>query len=192
MILNNETNKTYIKNLTSSAVCLLLCMILPLLTGQIPQIGMALAPMHIPVLLCGFITGPAYAMIIGLVAPLLRMMIFGMPMPFMAITMSFELAVYGLAAGILFKVFPKKVVFIYVSLITAMLLGRIVWGIVAMQLASVAIFPALPMGWVQFGWSEFISAAFVTAVPGIIAHIVIIPIIVIALQKARFIDSCKL
>jgi len=189
MILDNETNKKYVKNITSSAACLLLCMVLPLLTGQIPQIGMALAPMHIPVLLCGFITGPAYAMIVGLIAPLLRMLIFGMPMPFMAITMSFELAVYGLISGWLFKLLPKKIVFIYVSLIIAMLLGRITWGIATAQLASVAIFPALPMGWEQFGWSEFISAAFVTAVPGIIAHIVLIPIIVVALQKARFIDS---
>ena len=188
-MINNDENKKYIKNLTSSAVCLLLCMILPLLTGQIPQIGMALAPMHIPVLICGFITGPAYAMIIGLVAPLLRMMIFGMPMPFMATTMSFELAAYGLVSGLLYKLLPKKILFIYVSLIAAMLLGRIVWGIAAMQLAASAIFPALPMGWERFGWSEFISAAFLTAVPGIIAHIVLIPLLVIALQKAHFIDT---
>jgi len=189
MIKSNETNKKNIKNLTSSAVCLLLCMVLPLLTGQIPQIGMALAPMHIPVLLCGFIAGPAYAMIVGLIAPLLRMLIFGMPMPFMAITMCFELAVYGLTAGVLYKVLPKKVVYIYVSLIISMLIGRIVWGLATMQLVSAAIFPALPMGWTQFGWSEFISAAFITAVPGIIAHIVLIPVIVIALQKARYIES---
>ena len=189
MTINNETNKKNIKNLTSSATCLLLCMVLPLLTGQIPQIGMALAPMHIPVLLCGFIAGPAYAMIIGLIAPLLRMLLFGMPMPFMAVTMSFELAVYGLISGLLYKMLPKRVVFIYVSLITAMLLGRIAWGLATLQLASAAIFPALPMGWTQFGWSEFISAAFVTAVPGIIAHIVLIPLIVIALQKARFLES---
>jgi len=189
MTRNNETNKKYVKNLTSSAVCLLLCMILPLLTGQIPQIGLALPSRHIPVLTFGFVAGPAYAMIVGLVAPLLRMLIFGMPMPFMAITMCFELAVYGLVSGVLYKVFPKKVVFIYVSLIAAMLVGRVIWGLAAMQLASIAIFPALPMGWVQFGWSEFISAAFITAVPGIIAHIVLIPIIVLALQKARFIES---
>ena len=191
MIFNNETNRKNIKNLTSSAVCLLLCMILPLLTGQIPQIGMALAPMHIPVLLCGFVAGPAYAMIVGLVAPLLRMLLFGMPMPFMAITMCFELAVYGLVSGVLYMLLPKKIMFIYVSLIAAMLIGRIAWGIAAMQLVSAAIFPVLPMGWVQFGWSEFLSAAFVTAVPGIIAHIILVPLIVIALQKARFIDNCK-
>jgi len=178
-----------VKCLTTAAVSLVLCMVLPFLTGQIPQIGMALAPMHIPVLLCGFIAGPAYAMIVGLIAPLLRMMIFGMPMPFMAITMCFELAAYGLISGFLYKAFPKKVAYIYVSLIIAMLLGRIVWGLAAMQLAAVAIFPALPMGWEQFGWEEFVSAAFVTAIPGIILHIVLIPVVVMALQKARVIAS---
>ncbi|MCL2628866.1 MAG: ECF transporter S component [Oscillospiraceae bacterium] len=181
----NKSNKIAAKNITAAAICLALCMVLPIFTGQIPQIGMALAPMHIPVLLCGFITGPAYAMIIGLIAPLLRMMIFGMPMPFMAITMCFELAAYGLFAGLLYKAFSKKIIFIYISLILSMLLGRIVWGLVTLQLIKAAIFPALPMGWEQFGWDEFFAAAFVTAIPGIILHIVLIPILVLALRKAR-------
>jgi len=139
-------------------------------------------------LLCGFITGPAYALAIGFIAPLLRMMTFGMPMPFMAITMSFELAAYGLIAGLLYNAFNKKVINIYYSLITAMLVGRIVWGLAAWQLAKIAIFPALPMGWESFGWSEFFTAAFVSAVPGIILHIILIPVLVIALKKARIID----
>jgi len=119
----------------------------------------------------------------------LRMMIFGMPMPFMAITMCFELAMYGLVSGIMFKKLPEKPISIYVSLITAMLLGRTVWGMAALQLSLSTVFPALPFGWEQFGWGEFVSAAFVTAVPGIILHIVLIPVIVIALQKARIIVS---
>ena len=188
MTFSNEINKKNVKNLTAAAVCLMLCMVLPFLTGQIPQFGMALAPMHVPVLLCGFIAGPAYAMIVGLIAPLLRMMTLGMPMPFMAVTMCFELAAYGLISGLLYKLLPKKIVFVYVSLVVAMLLGRIVWGVATWQLASAAIFPALPMGWQQFGWSEFFAAAFVSAVPGIIAHIVIVPLVVIALQKAKFME----
>ena len=71
------------KDLAVSGVSLALCMFLPFLTGQIPQIGTALSPMHIPVLLCGFIAGPANAVIVGLAAPLLRLMLFGMPPPFM-------------------------------------------------------------------------------------------------------------
>ena len=184
--MTKTSNEKTVKNLTAAALCLALCLILPIFTGQIPQIGMALAPMHIPVLLCGFITGPAYAMTVGLVAPLLRMMIFGMPMPFMAITMCFELAAYGLIAGLLYKAFPKNIFYIYLSLILAMLLGRIVWGLATLQMAKIAFLP-LPMGWEQFGWNEFIAAAFLSAVPGIILHIVLIPVLVIALQKARVI-----
>ena len=41
-------NRT-LKKLVFAALCLALCMVLPLLTGQIPQIGKALSPMHIPV-----------------------------------------------------------------------------------------------------------------------------------------------
>ena len=154
--MNKSSSKINVKNLTTSSICLALCMVLPFLTGQIPQIGMALAPMHIPVLLCGFITGPAYAMIVGLIAPLLRMMIFGMPMPFMAVTMCFELAAYGLIAGLLYKILPGRIIYIYLSLIIAMLLGRFVWGLATLQLVRATIFP-LPMGWEQFGWSEFIA-----------------------------------
>jgi len=182
--MDKSSSRSTTKNLTAAAICLALCMVLPIFTGQIPQIGMALAPMHIPVLLCGFITGPAYAMIVGLIAPLLRMMIFGMPMPFMAITMCFELAAYGLIAGLLYKVFPKKVIYIYLSLIIAMLLGRVIWGLATLQLVKVAFLP-LPMGWEQFGWNEFFAAAFLSAIPGIILHILLIPVLVMALQKAR-------
>lgn len=177
-----------LKDLIAAGICLALCMILPFLTGQIPQIGNALSPMHIPVLLCGFICGPYYATIVGLIAPLLRLMLFSSPMPFMAIAMCFELAVYGLVSGVLYKLFPKKKAFVYVSLVTAMIIGRFVWGAAALQLSLASIFPALPFGWESFGWPEFISSAFITAIPGIIAHIVLIPLIVFALQKAKFME----
>jgi len=185
--MNTTKNKDAVRDLTASAVCLALCMLLPYLTGQVPQFGQALAPMHIPVFLCAFICGPLYAAVIGLTAPLLRMIIIGMPMPFMAITMCFELAAYGIVAGIFYKLLPKNTVSVYVSLIIAMLLGRVVWGIATLQLWKTAIFPALPFGWNDFGWDQFLSGAFITAVPGIILHIILIPVIVIALQKARII-----
>ena len=179
---NNVKTNNPIKNLTASAVCLALCILLPYLTGQIQTIGVALAPMHIPVLLCGFICGPAYAAVVGIIAPLLRFAIAGMPpiMP-MGTAMCFELAVYGIATGLLFKLFPKKPLFIYASLIVAMLLGRIVWGIAMLILTGVVGAP--------FTWYMFIAGAFINAVPGIILHIVLIPIIVLALQKAGIIAS---
>ena len=175
-------NKSEVRNLTVSAVCLALCILLPYLTGQIQGLGNALSPMHIPVLLCGFIAGPVYAAAVGVVAPLLRFVIAGMPplMP-IGVAMCFELAVYGFMTGVLFNRFPKKIVFIYVSLIVAMLAGRFVWGLLMLILTGFLGNP--------FTWGMFFSAAFVNAVPGIILHIVLIPVVVFALQKARIIRS---
>lgn len=155
---------------------LALALILPLLTGQIQQIGNALCPMHIPVLLCGFFCGPWYAMAVGFIAPLLRFLIFGMPpiMP-IGIAMCFELLTYGLVSALLYKALPAKRQYIYVSLIGAMLAGRVVWGA-----ARVIMFG---LGKSEFGWAAFLSGAFVNAVPGIILQIVLVPVIVMALQK---------
>ena len=177
---NAIKNNISVKNLTVSGVCLALCMVLPFLAGQIQQIGSALSPMHIPVLLCGFICGPYYAAVVGAVSPLLRYTLFGMP-PIMptGIAMCFELMVYGVVSGLLYKLLPKKAAFIYVSLVTSMLSGRIVWGIARVLLSGVAGAP--------FTWQFFLSGAFINAVPGIIVHIALIPAIVIALRKANFI-----
>ena len=99
-----------------SAMFLALAMVLPLLTGQIPQIGKMLSPMHIPVLLCGFFCGPWYGLLVGAIAPVLRSLIFGMPALFPnAFIMCFELATYGCVSGLLYKLLPKKIPYIYVS-----------------------------------------------------------------------------
>ena len=170
-----------VKKLVYSAVCLALCMVLPFLTGQIRSVGNALCPIHIPVLLAGFICGPWWAMSIGAVAPLLRFVLFGMPVIFpLGIAMSFELATYGLVCGLLYQKLPKKIPFIYVSLITAMVLGRVVWGIVRALLSGVAQSP--------FTWATFFAGAFTTAIPGIITHIVLIPLVVMALRRANLVD----
>jgi hypothetical protein len=158
-------------------------MVLPFLTAQIPQIGAALGPMHIPVLLSGFLAGPFYAAAVGFIAPILRFLIFTTPPLPMAITMCFELAAYGFIAGMLYLKLPDRTSSIYVSLIAAMFFGRVVWGITA---ARVFTLLAPPPWLYPFGFQTFISAAFVGAVPGIILHIVLIPIIVIALRRAGF------
>lgn len=170
------SSKNNIYKMVLSAMFLALAIILPFLTGQIQQIGNALCPMHIPVLLCGFFCGPLYALAVGFIAPLLRFVLFGMPpiMP-IGIAMCFELATYGFMAGFLYKRLPKKKVFIYVALIAAMLCGRVVWGAARVVL--------LGLGQAEFGWAAFMSGAFLNAIPGIIVQIVVIPIIVMALQK---------
>ena len=170
-----------ILRLTYAAACLALCMVLPFLTGQIPEIGSALCPMHIPVLLAGFLCGPWWALAVGAVAPLLRFALFGMPPLFPTGTaMCFELAAYGLVSGILCRKLHKNAVTVPLALIAAMLAGRLVRGIVMVVLMG--------LSGSAFTWAAFMAGAFVNAVPGIIVHILLIPIIVLALRKAGLAD----
>ena len=179
--MNRTKTATLLRHLVYAAVCLALCMLLPFLTGQIPQIGSALSPMHIPVLLAGFLCGPWWAMAVGFVAPMLRHVWMGMPPLITAIAMSFELAGYGLFSGLLYRLLPKKTVNIYVSLIGAMILGRIIWGIAMVVISGVT--------GSAFTWSAFMAGALLNAIPGIILHIVLIPILVMALKRAKVLDA---
>lgn len=165
-----------IKNLTLSAMFLALAFVMPFLTGQIPQIGSMLCPMHIPVLLCGFFCGAPWGLGVGFIAPILRSFIIGMPYMFpTAFCMAFELAVYGFVAGLLHNKLPKKKVNVYVSLLSAMIMGRLVWGAV--------MFVCMGFDVSAFGFQAFLAGAVVNAVPGIVLQIVLVPIVVITLEK---------
>lgn len=167
-----------VKNLTRSAMFLALAFVLPFLTGQIPQIGSMLCPMHIPVLLCGFFCGPAWGMAVGFFAPLLRSVVLGTPLMFpTACCMAFELATYGFAAGILYRLHPQKKSWTYISLICAMCLGRVIWGLAMLVCVGLDI--------TKFTWTMFLSVAFFQAVPGIVIQIILIPILVFALDRGR-------
>ncbi len=165
-----------VKNLVTAAVCLALCLVLPFLTGQIPQIGGALSPMHIPVLLGGFLCGPWWAVAVGLSAPLLRHILFHMPPLITAVAMCFELGTYGLVSGLLYRRLPGRNSSIYVSLIAAMIAGRVVWGAMRVALSGASGEP--------FTWAAFMAGAFFNAIPGIIVHIALIPALVIVLKRA--------
>ncbi len=168
-----------LKRLVYSALFLALGLVLPFLTGQIPQIGKMLSPMHIPVLLCGFVCGWPYGAVVGFLTPLLRSVLFGMPALYpMAVGMAFELAAYGIVSGWLYARFPKKApAAVYLTLVVAMLVGRVVWGLVSVVLYGIA--------GNAFTFRMFLAGAFLNAVPGIILHLVLIPPIVIALEKSR-------
>lgn len=161
-----------------SALFLAMAYVLPFFTGQIPQIGAMLCPMHIPVLLCGFVCGWPWGLGVGLIAPLLRSVTLGMPPLFpTAIGMAFELATYGAIVGLLHKQFPKKKGFLYVSLLVAMLVGRLVWG--------VAMFVCLGMNGGSFGFSAFLAGAVTNAIPGIMVQIVLVPVVVMVLEHIK-------
>lgn len=170
------------KNLVFSGLFIALGLILPFLTGQIPNIGNKLLPMHIPVLISGFVCGWPYGLIVGFIVPILRSIIFGMPIMFpVAIAMAFELATYGCISGILGNLFPKNNIFIYISLIISMICGRVVWGIVSIFLYGVK--------GAAFTWKVFMTGAFINAIPGILLQIIIIPIIIVTLRKARIVEN---
>ena len=165
-----------IKKLTLSAMFLALAFVMPFLTGQIPQIGSMLCPMHIPVLLCGFFCGAPWGLVVGFVAPILRSFTLGMPPMFpTAFCMAFELATYGFIAGWLHNKLSNKKVNVYVSLLGAMVIGRLVWGII--------MFCCMGFDASKFGLSAFLAGAVLNAVPGIIVQIVLIPVLVITLGK---------
>ena len=171
----NTREKTY--KLVLSALFLALCLVLPILTGGIPAIGNMLLPMHIPVLLCGLICGWQYGLVVGFVAPLLRSVLFGMPPMYpVAIAMAFELAAYGLIIGLVYAAVHKRgVAALYISLLTAMAGVRLVWG-----LAEVVL---LGMAGNAFTLQAFLSGALLSAVPGILLQLVLIPAVMVALDR---------
>ncbi len=169
--------KSSIKKLTLSAMFLALAFVMPFLTGQIQQIGAMLCPMHIPVLLCGYFCGGPWGIAVGAVAPLLRSFMLSMPPMFpKAICMAFELATYGGVAGGLYEKLPKNKVSVYVSLFSAMIIGRLVWGI--------AMFVCMGFDPTKFGMAAFVSGAITTAIPGIILQVICVPILVIILKRS--------
>ena len=172
-----QTNSIQVRRLTYSALFLAIALVLPFLTGQIPEIGKMLSPMHIPVLLCGFICGWPWGLAVGLIAPLLRSALFGMPVMFPgAAAMAFELATYGGLAGFLHQRLPRTRGMTYAALGISMIVGRIVWGTARVILAG--------LSGNAFTWKMFIAGAITEAIPGIIVQIVLIPILVYALERA--------
>lgn len=163
--------KKKIDKITLSSVFFALGLILPFFTGQIREIGKMLLPMHIPVMLCGFICGQWYGLIVGFVLPVFRSVVFGMPILYpSAIAMSFELMTYGFFVGFIYKKCKcKNLISTYLSLIISMILGRIIWGVVSLILYGV----------IQktFTLSFFIATTITNGFPGIILQIILIPII---------------
>ena len=168
-----------VKKSIITAVCLGLCVVLPQAFHAIPNAGSVYLPMHIPVLLCGLICGWPYGLLCGLAGPALSTLFTGMPPVAILPTMLVECAVYGAISGLMMQWIRTKKIYVdlYISLIVAMLTGRIVAG-----LAKALIFArgSITMG----AWA---TSYFVASLPGIIIQIALIPAIVFALMKARLI-----
>ena len=171
-------NRQKLMKMVLAAMFLALAYVMPFLTGQIPEIGSMLCPLHIPVLLCGFLCGWPWGLAVGFIAPLLRSLVLTMPPLYpTAVCMAFELATYGAVAGLMHRLLPKRKVYLYVSLVSAMLAGRAVWGI--------AMLVCMGLSGSVFTLEAFIAGAFTKALPGIAVQIVLIPALMMLLKKPR-------
>lgn len=169
-----------VKRMTLAAVCVALCVVLPIAFHSIPDAGSVFLPMHIPVLICGMICGWPYGFLCGLMGPLVSSALTGMPPIAYLPAMMVECGVYGLVSGLMLKVVHTKNTYadLYISLVTAMIAGRVVSGI-----AKALIFtPGMAL-------SAWVTASFVTALPGIVLQLVFLPTVVFTLMKARVIPQ---
>lgn len=166
-------NRQAIRQLVLAALFLALGLVLPSAFHMVGA-GSVFLPMHIPVLLCGLVCGWKYGAAVGFITPLLSSFT-GMPPLFPTATaMMFELCAYGALTGLLR---PRHN--IYISLLGGMLGGRVVSGVantIFMGLAGKA-----------YGLTAFLTASFVTALPGILLQIIVIPIVVLTLERTGFI-----
>jgi len=171
--------KNQILRLSLSAMLLAIGLVLPFLTGQIPEVGSMLLPLHLPALVCGFVCGWQWGLAVGFVLPLLRSVLFGMPpMIPTALCMAFELAAYGAFAGLLYQKLAGHKWRVYGALIAAMIGGRLVWGV-----ASMIVYSLLMEN--SFALAAFWMGGFVNAWPGMVLQLVLVPLIVVALERAK-------
>ena len=170
-----------VKRSILTAVCIALCAVLPMAFCAIPNAGAVYSPMHMPVLLCGLICGWQYGLLCGIAGPLVSALITGMPPAAVLPGMLVECAAYGALTGLMMQLVHTKKVYpdLYISLLVAMLGGRIISGI-----AKALIFSAG-----SYSMTAWVTGSFVTSLPGIIVHLVLIPSIVYALMKAKLIPA---
>lgn len=169
------------RKITICAMCIALCYVLPIAFHAV-GLGSMLSPMHIPVLLCGLICGPAAGFLCGIIGPCLSSLLSGMPPVLMLLRMVPELCVYGLAGGLAMKMRTGRTLTdVYISLGAAMIAGRIAGGIAS------AVFYTVTTG--VYSISLWAMSYFVEAVPGIAAHLILIPLLYMTLERARVIPA---
>lgn len=155
------------KKIILSGIFIAFGIILPMIFHTVNMAGPIFLPMHIPVLIAGFLLGPFYGGLVGLITPILSGLMTGMPpiVPVMPI-MAFELFAYGTITGFLFEKTNK----IYISLIVAMIGGRL-FAMVGAYIVSITIAP-------QVSPLMFVFGNLAQAIPGMLIQLICIPILV--------------
>ena len=171
---------SHTKRMVFTALCAALCVVLPMAFHTFPNGGTIFLPMHIPVLLCGMVCSWPYGLICGLLGPALSSFATGAPPAAMLPSMMLECATYGCVAGIMISLVRtnKSWLDLYIALIAAMAMGRVVNGF-----AKAFIFaPGTPI----FAW---VSTSLITGLPGIAIQLALLPTIVLALTRARLLPQ---
>ncbi len=169
------TKSTHLRRLIYGAALLAMAQLLPFVTGQIPEIGKMLCPMHLPVILCGILCGIPYGAAVGLVAPLLRSLLFGVPVMNTALGMAAELLVLGVLAGLFVRILPKKLPCLYLSLVCAIAGGRLALAAAKFVINGIA--------GTSFSFFAYLAANVTNALPGIVLQLVAIPPLVLLLRR---------
>lgn len=159
--------KMQAKPLVSAGILVALGVLLPVIFHVTGVGGTVFLPMHIPVLFAGVILGPGLAALVGILCPVISHLLTGMPpvspMPIMPL-MVVELAVYGATMGYLIHRLRSN---IWVSLLGAMILGRIALGLAVAAIAPLFNVPLQPLAYVQ--------GAVASGLPGIVIQLLLIP-----------------
>ena len=168
-----------VKKLVFAAVCTALCVVLPMAFHAVQNAGQIFLPMHIPVLLCGLVCGWPLGLVCGVTGPLLSSILTAMPPAAVLPSMMVELAVYGLVTGLMAQHTHTEhpAANLYLSMITAMISGRVLSG-----LAKAFIFSP---GTAPFAW---VSTSLIMGIPGICIQLVLIPLLIYALEKAHLLS----
>ena len=169
-----------VKKATVTALCIALCAVLPLAFHAL-GLGNAFSPMHIPVLLCGLVCGPAYGAFCGLAGPVISCLTTSMPSAAQLVYFLPELAAYGLLSGLFYRLIHtgRGLLDLYLALIPAMALGRVIGGA-----AQALFYLASARQWSIGLWA---GAYFVGSLPGIVLHLIAVPALAAVLERARLI-----
>lgn len=168
-----------VKRAMITAVCIALCVVLPMAFHSIQNAGAIFCPMHIPVLLCGLLVGWPYGLLCGLAGPLLSSLLTGMPAMGYLPCMMVELGAYGLLCGLFMKFVRTGKIYVdlYISLVGGLVIGRVIAG----------LFRALIFSPGSYSLAAWTTGYFVTCLPGLVIQLVLVPSIVFALMKARLV-----
>lgn len=169
--IGEKMNKT--KEIVLSGLLLASGIILPMIFHMFSLTGPIALPMHIPVLIGGFLLSPPLALLLGITTPIISGLLTGMPVMFpMAIIMALELGIYGLTASLAARKFKLS---IFPALIISMIAGRIAAGLTVTLLVQLFGLKMNPL--------IFIQGAIITGIPGIIIQLIFIPALIHAIKS---------